>query len=308
MLRCSQARLTMKSGTLLVALLLFTSLGCLAADAPPAGSVVTTVQPPAWLQHDGQEQPLQPGMAVADGDQLRTGAGGRVYVALPELSTVKVGENTRFVTPGMDMTTDSQGSLFKSTLHLLKGVFRFTTSAEGKAMRRDVEIQVAVATIGIRGTDVWGRADDNGGLVALLEGKISMDMPGHTDMKMSAPMHYMTMTGSCAMQMDIPVTADKVADWALQTDVKPGAGVLRNGGRWTLALQSSPDAADLQPLMQRLAGEGYPVEDSSFGHKGRTWHRLILRQIASYRDARTLADRLQDSGLSAQPWILQQGS
>jgi hypothetical protein len=291
---------------LFAGLLALATLNRAIADTPPAGSVVTTVQPPAWLRHGNDEVPLRPGMTVADGDQLRTAEGGRIYLALPELSTVKIGANTRFSTTAMDMTADSQGSLFKSALQVLKGVFRFTTSLEGKAMRRNVEISVVTATIGIRGTDVWGRAGDDGGLVALLEGKISMDMPGHADMKMDEPMHYMTMNGSGAMEMNLPVTPDKVADWAGQTDVKPGSGVLSTGGHWTIALLSSPAEADTQPLLRRLAVDGYPAEDSNFTRKGKSWHRLVIRQLASYRDARTLADRLQAVNPGIKPWILKE--
>src|SRR4051794_32394280 len=89
------------------------STSTFAADAanPPAGSVVSAVQSPAWLVHGGTATPLKPAMTVADGDTLRTAAGGRVYVQLPEHSTVKLGENTEFMTPKMEMTQDDQGSM-----------------------------------------------------------------------------------------------------------------------------------------------------------------------------------------------------
>lgn len=294
----------------LVAAAIIPLLGCFTvaparADEPPAGSIVTTVQPPAWLVHGDTETPLKPGMAVQDGDRLRTAAGGRAYLALPELSTVKIGENTEFATQAMDMTSDTQGHVFKGVLHILKGVFRFTTSLEGKILHRDVQIQVVTATIGIRGTDVWGRAGADGGLVALLEGKISMDMPGHADMKMDEPMHYMTMANSGQMEMNRTVTSANVADWAAQTDVKPGAGVLSSSGHWIIAVLSSPDAGDAQQLMTQLAADGYPAEDSTVNHKGHPWHRLVIRQCASYKDAKTLADRLKSLKLKIEPWIYQ---
>jgi len=276
-------------------------LACLAVPAlaaagePPTGSFVTAVQSPAWLVHGDSTTPLKPGMSVADGDTLRTAAGGRVYLALPEHSTVKLGENTEFATPKMDMTQDAQGSLFKGALHILKGVFRFTTSVEAKLERRDVEIVVATATIGIRGTDVWGRAGTDGGLVALLEGKISMDMPGHAGMKMEEP-----------MQENLAVTKDKVADWAAQTDVVAGAGVLTGDGHWDIALLSSPSADDAARLMKKLAAAGYPAEDGTIQHKGREWHRLAIRQAATYKDAGALAARLHTQFPALKPWIYEQ--
>src|SRR5579859_482261 len=252
----------------------------------PAGSVVSAVQSPAWLVHGGMTTPLKPGMQVADGDTLRTAAGGRVYVQLPEHSTVKLGENTEFATPAMQMTKDDQGSLFKGVLHILKGVFRFTTNLVGHSERRQVDIQVGVATIGVRGTDVWGRSSADGSLVALLEGKVSMDMPGHPGMMMEQPMHYMTMgsTGS-DMKMGQDVTQANVADWAAQTDVASGSGVLTDDGKWTVALLSSISDKDALDLMQKLAVAGYPSEDATVTIKGRQWHRLLIKQVASYKDA-----------------------
>ena len=271
---------------------------------PPAGSVVVAVQSPAWVVHPGgASAPLKPGMQVGDGDTLRTAAGGRVYVDLPEHSRVKLGENTEFATPTMDMNKDQQGSpVFKGVLHILKGVFRFTTSLVGKSEHRDVSIQVGTATIGLRGTDVWGRAGTDGSLVALLEGKISMDMPGHPGMMMDQPMHYMMMPAAGAMQENVPVTQENVADWAAQTDVAAGAGVLTSDGKWTVALISSTSDADAARLMQKLSAAGYPSEDLQVTVKGKQWHRLVIRQAASYKDAKAIEAKVAKQFPLMSPW------
>jgi len=273
------------------------------ADEPPLGSIVSTVQPPAWLLHGNVLMPLPPGISIADGDTLRTGSGGRVYLALPEQSTVKLGENTDFATPDMAMPHEGQGKLFKGVLQILKGVFRFTTSLAGKSEHRDVQIHVATATIGIRGTDVWGRAGKDGALVALLEGKISMDMPGQSGMKMEQPMHYMTMSAAGSMQKDIAVSAANVADWAAQTDVTPGTGVLKQGGHWEIALLSSPNDDDVLQQMKKLDAAGYPAEDIATTYKGQPWHRLVIRHVASYKDGQALVDKIRILSSHVNPWI-----
>ena len=277
-----------------------------AANPPPAGSLVSAVQSPAWLVHAGTSTPVMPGMQVADGDTLRTAAGGRVYLDLPEHSRVKLGENTEFNMPTMAMTHDEQGAMFKGILHILKGVFRFTTSLVGKSQHRDLSIQVGVATIGVRGTDVWGHAGADGSLVALLEGKISMDMPGHPSMLMEQPMHYMMMPAAGEMQMNMPVTQGNINDWVAQTDVAPGAGVLTSDGRWTVALISSTSIADTTRLMKKLAGAGYPAEDTSVMAHGKPWHRLVIHQAASYEDARALADKIGKQFPLMSPWVFRQ--
>jgi len=276
-------------------------------DAPPVGSVVSAVQSPAWLVHAGATSPLKPGMQVGDGDTLRTAAGGRVYLQLPEQSMVKLGENTEFATPSMQMAKDDQGSMFKGVLHILKGVFRFTTSLAGHSERRHLDIQVGVTTIGVRGTDVWGRAGDDGSLVALLEGKISMDMPGHAGMMMEQPMHYMTTGVSGAdMKMGMDVTPDKVADWAAQTDVAAGSGVLSSDGKWVVALVSSTSDADTAALMKKLAAAGYPADDTMVTVRGIGYHRLVVRQAASFKDARAIAGKVGKLSPLMSPWVYQQ--
>lgn len=293
----------------LAAVLVSATVCAFAASAAPgnrpAGSVVTAVESPAWVVNlGGDTLPLQPGMMVGDGDVLRTAAGGRVYIDLPEHSRVKLGEKTEFVTPTMDMRMDQQGSpLFMGVLHLLKGVFRFTTSLVGKSEHRDVSIQVGTATIGIRGTDVWGRTGANGSLVALLEGHISMEMPGHPEMTMDQPMHYMMMTAVGTMQENVRVTQANMTNWAAQTDVTPGDGILTRDGKWTVALISSTDDADTVRLKEKLATAGYPSEDLQVKVKGRVWHRLVIQQVASYTDAKAIEARVSKQFPLMSPWL-----
>jgi hypothetical protein len=291
-----------------VAALLMVAPGLANAATPESdlagGSRVTAVQPPAWLVQGALAIPVKPGTRVEDGDNLRTGPGARVYIELPEHSTVKLGENTEFAAPAMDMMHDEQGTMFKGVLHVLKGVFRFTTSLIGKSERRRVNIQVGAATIGIRGTDVWGRTNEDGSLVALLEGEAEMNMPGRATMMMEQPMHYMMMPAGGEMKMNMPVTQEKVAEWAAETNVRQGAGVLTIGGHWTVALASSADPRDTARLMKKLADAGYPAEDALATMGGRERHRLVIRQAATYEDARALASSIGGQYPSLKPRVL----
>jgi hypothetical protein len=298
-----------KPAQLALALACGLSAAAFAADAPapatpPAGSIVTAVASPAWLVHGGAATALKPGMQVGDGDTLRTAAGGRVYLQLPEHSMVKLGENTEFMTPAMQMTKDDQGGLFKGVLHILKGVFRFTTSLVGKSERRHVDIQVGTATIGIRGTDVWGRSGTDGALVALLEGKAQMDMPGHPTMMMEQPMHYNMMPAAGEMQMNMPVTQANVADWAAQTDVAPGTGVLTDDGKWTISLASSTDPREAARLLKRFTDAGYPAEDTTVMVHGQEWHRLVIMQASSQQDAKAIAGKVGKQFPLMSPWVI----
>src|SRR5262252_8905840 len=102
--------------------------------APPA--VVEAVQYPAWLERGGRAVPLTPGTTLESSDQLRTGGNARIQLRMGEGSTVKLGENAKFV---IERAEDK--GIFRATLRVLTGAFRFTTDALKKSRQRDVTIQ-----------------------------------------------------------------------------------------------------------------------------------------------------------------------
>jgi hypothetical protein len=90
--------------------------------APPA--VVEAVQYPVWLERGGRTVPLTPGTALQSQDRLLTGENARVQIKMGEGSTVKLGEKAKFV---IERAEDP--GIFKATLNVLTGAFRFTTDA-----------------------------------------------------------------------------------------------------------------------------------------------------------------------------------
>ena len=138
-------------------------------SAMAAAGAVEAVQMPAWLDRAGLTVPVSPGVALQAGDTLRTGTGARLLLKLEEGSLVKLGENARFVIE----KAQPKGGVFEAAFNVVNGAFRFTTQTLAKSTRRDVKIRVGQnATIGIRGTDLWGRGRDDKDIVCLIEGKI----------------------------------------------------------------------------------------------------------------------------------------
>jgi hypothetical protein len=109
--------------------------------------------------------------------------GARAYLMLAEGSRVKLGEAARF---GLHTRSMQPQKTFRGALDVIAGAFRFTTGKLKKSVPRDVAIRVGTATIGIRGTDVWGKTDKDGDLVALLEGKHRITRAGQAT-EMSQP-------------------------------------------------------------------------------------------------------------------------
>ncbi|MGH8596217.1 MAG: FecR family protein, partial [Gammaproteobacteria bacterium] len=150
------------------------------AHAAPSATV-EVVQSPAWLDQGGRRVAVAPGAAMDSEARLVTGAQARLVIRLAEGSTVKLGENTRF-----SFRHAPESSLYKAALNVLVGAFRFTTTALGQGYRRDIRATVGTATIGIRGTDVWGKAADDRDFVVLIEGSIDIEREGQ-NVTMSTP-------------------------------------------------------------------------------------------------------------------------
>jgi hypothetical protein len=146
------------------------TIAAVSALAAPA-AVVDAVQMPAWVERAGKAMPAAPGMELIATDTLRTGAGARLYIKLAEGSIVRLGENARLQL--LDLVPERSG-LVKGVLDVLSGAFRFTTEAAAKPRPRDFKLRVSTVTIGIRGTDLWGRSTPQDEIVCLIEGKIEI--------------------------------------------------------------------------------------------------------------------------------------
>ena len=122
---------------------------------------VEAVQMPAWVEHaSGAREALEIGMRLVNTDRIYTGPGSRALLVLAGGSTVKLGENAILALDDMDRKKGGTGAIATATLDVTKGALRFTTNALSK-MQGDLDVKVRISTIiaGIRGTDLWAKAD-----------------------------------------------------------------------------------------------------------------------------------------------------
>ncbi|HZQ73120.1 MAG TPA: FecR domain-containing protein [Burkholderiales bacterium] len=226
-----------------------------AALAQPA-AVVEGVQMPAWIERDGKAPaPLTPGMELKSGDRLRTGAGARLLLKLAEGSFVKLGENGRLQLAELLPSKD----LFKATLGVLEGAFRFTTDLVVKQRRRDININVAQVTAGIRGTDLWGRSRADNQIVCLIEGKIEVGAPEEKPVTMDQPLQFYQRSAGKTQPVAF-VDRKQLDEWARETEIEKGRGALRRGGTWKLELAVADDQAGALAAYDPLRAAGYPAE------------------------------------------------
>ena len=259
-----------------------------AASLAQPAAVIEGVQMPAWLERDGQRVPLVPGMELRAGDRIATGDGSRALVKLSEGSLVKLGENgtLRFaeIDPGKE--------LFKAALQVLQGAFRFTTDVVGKGRKREVNVRAEQVTIGIRGTDFWGRSLPDRQIVCLIEGAIEVGAAGEKPVVMDQPRQFYRRDKGKTQPIGL-VEAKQLAQWAIETDIEAGKGALRRGGRFSVELASDETRNAVLPVHEQLRKAGYPAQIAQRKDGDRVLYTVRIRQLPSRDEAQALANQLK---------------
>ena len=121
-----------------------------AEAAPPTVGFVKVVNGAATVARGDQTLPARPGLALEEGDVLRTGADGQLGVVLRDDTRVSLGPDTeiridRFV------FAPAQGQL-GLVLKMARGVAAYVSGKIAQLSPDAVRVETPVATIGVRGT------------------------------------------------------------------------------------------------------------------------------------------------------------
>ena len=243
---------------------------------------------PAWVERAGVRSPLAPGMLLQPGDVLHTGAQSRLQVRLAERSLVKLGENGQLRFTELSPVRE----MFRAALGVLQGAFRFTTDLAVKNRRREVRISVGTVTTGIRGTDLWGRAQDDSEIVCLIEGAIEVTAPGETPVAMDQPLQFYRRLAGQTQPVGF-VEPARLAQWAQQTDLQPGQGAARAGGRFQVELARPQEQDAALAIYDKAREAGFAAEISPVREGEQLIYRVLIRNLASRADAQALAARLR---------------
>jgi hypothetical protein len=262
----------------------------LAVSWPALAQVAATVegmQTPAWVERAGRRLPLMPGMELRAGDQVATGAGGRLMLRLAEGSLIKLGENAQ-----MRFAEVSAGrELFRAALNVLEGAFRFTTDVVAKTRKREVSIRAAQVTAGIRGTDFWGRSRPGNEIVCLIEGEIEVAADGEQPVTMNQALQFYRRENGKTLPVG-SVEKAQLDKWSEETELEAGKG-LRRGGRFGLLLATAPEQNAALAMYDELRNAGYPAQIWPTKDGDTIVYVVRIRQIASRAEARRLADELK---------------
>ena len=254
-----------------------------------APATVEAVQAPAWVEREGRTLPLAAGMELKSGDLVRTGDGARAYLMLAEGSRVKLGEAARFSLHTRSMQPQKS---FRGALDVITGAFRFTTAKLKKAVPRDVAIRVGTATIGIRGTDVWGKTDKDGDLVALLEGRIEITRAGQSTEMSQAMTYFDAPRGKDAAVKALEL--ETFARLARQTDIIAGDGAATTRGKWTLLAGSAASQDAALEIYDEARNAGFAARVRPLALEGGGLrYEVTVGRYASAAEAEVAAARLK---------------
>lgn len=281
------------------------AFGALVALFPVSATAQTLtvegVASPAWLERGGSRMPLAVGMRLADRDRIVTGTGARALLRMAEGSAVKLGENAVLAVDGLaDRKGPDVGRLITASLDVARGAFRFTTDIFGKRRAsRDVKIRITTITAGIRGTDVWGKSDQERDLVCLIEGRIAVNHPQAGEFTMADPLSFFVAPRKAQPLPIAPVDPRQLKQWAAETEIAPGSGAARRGGRYHVDASAAPDQKTALAEYDKLLAAGYPAlirpvkkEDGSLEY------RVRIENLPTRQDAGALVKKLKALGMA----------
>lgn len=134
------------------------------AAPPPAAAIgtATKVSGQVTVKHaDGSQEALKDGAAIKVGDDIVTGADGKVGLVFDDGSTFALGAKGHMSVDEMTLPS-AQGLGGKQTINVDSGAFSLASGAIAKGYPDAMVLKTPVASIGIRGTTVAGQAAPEG--------------------------------------------------------------------------------------------------------------------------------------------------
>jgi hypothetical protein len=141
-----------------VVLMVYSHSDVVAQSQNVAGEV-TRLQGTVEAVQPGSSRTLKLGDKIFVRDSIETGTNTRIQIIFRDGSDLILGEETIFAID--TYIFDDSGNSGTTAFTLVAGVFRLVTGAIASRDDPSVTIKTPLATIGIRGTDLWGAQRPN---------------------------------------------------------------------------------------------------------------------------------------------------
>lgn len=164
-------------GMVLGAGLLLAGAGALCAEAEDIGRV-DRVENRVTATLGAQERDLAPEAPLYFGEVLAAGPAARLEATLADDTQITLGENAVLSIDEFVYTPGTEGGAL--AMRVLEGTFLFVGGKVEAPTGGNVAISTPFATLGIRGTTVWGGPLDGAFAVLVVEGEVQVTNAGKT--------------------------------------------------------------------------------------------------------------------------------
>lgn len=276
-----------------------------AAAEPEAGpqGVVREVQPPAWLKRGERAVAVRPGLVFRGGDELLTGAGGRLQADAPDGSDIELGAETRFRPAQFGARREGEAAVFAAILDLFAGSVRFRGDTR-PGLRQEIRFQTPGFTVDTDGQDALLTAGPSGQRFLLLDGQARILTGAGDPISMDQPRSRISQDADGVISEVLPADAEMVGELRESVGLDPDRPVLVQGGGWQLVLFSVTNRGNAEARARDFIREGIPVALDEFQRDETTFHRLLVPDLRTRADAARMTDIVSalfpDLG---QPWI-----
>lgn len=243
------------------------------------------------LRAGGKAESAVRGTRLHEGDTIVTGAGGYAQLTMVDDAIVAVRPDTRLKVEIYRYSGKADSSE-KGVWGLVRGGFRTLTGWIGRNNKDAYAVRTPTATIGIRGTDVWGKTDKDGDLVALLEGKIEITRAGQATEMSQAMTYYDAPRGRGAEVKSLD--PESFARLARQTDIVAGDGAAGSKGKWTLLAGSAASQEAALEIYDQAQDAGFAARIRPRAVEDGGWrYEVAVGRYASAAEAEVAAARLK---------------
>lgn len=262
---------------------------------------VTAVQPPVWKETNGVKTALFPGSIIEKDEIIHSGKESRVLLDFNEGSIVELGEQTSTL---VNLAPNSQNDLVSAAVSMLKGAFRYTAGLISNNRKRDIKINLTTATIGIRGTDLWGRSTKEEDFVVLIEGDILIEHSTADAVRMrdgqSVYRTRLNQPPEPLSKIEIP----QLLELAKETALIPEKASIYKDGAYSVVLASSLKNELAINNLNNYLSKGYPAENVSAKTNGIHFTRTLINGFKSFKEATRFLKQIEiELGIN-DAWVL----
>src|SRR5262249_3671972 len=115
---------------------------------------------------------------------------------------------------------------------------------------------------------------------------------GESPVKLDQPLQFYRRVDAKTQPVGV-IDQKQLSEWAKETEIDPGRGVVRAGGRFSLLLATADDQAGAPSPYARLRDAGSPAEILPRREGEKVFYVLRIRQLPSRAEAQAVANQLK---------------